>query len=182
MLVSGMSLTVSTSFLRLPPDGVGTPSMPASWPMATWIPTPVRKPMRTVRDKKSAMNPSFTSRATMSSTPAISASRPASATYSDEPVAAMPTNAAAITAAVAESAPTTRWRDDPNIANTNRGSTIVYMPVTTGMPAIVAYPMTSGMASAARVTPASTSAGNRDRSSGNSPSSTDTRGRTMFAT
>ena len=27
----------------------GTPSMPASWPSATWIPTPVRKPTSTVR-------------------------------------------------------------------------------------------------------------------------------------
>ena len=70
--------------------------------------------------------------------PAISASRPASATYSDEPVAAMPARAAAMTAAVAESAPTTKWRDEPKNANTSIGSTIVYRPVTTGIPAIVA--------------------------------------------
>ena len=54
------------------------------------------------------MNPSLISRAMIIRAPAISASRPASATYSDEPVAAMPARAAAITAAVAESAPTTR--------------------------------------------------------------------------
>ncbi len=42
-----------------------------------------------------------------------------------------------MTAAVAESAPTTRWRDEPKTANTSTGSRIVYSPVITGMPAIV---------------------------------------------
>ena len=39
-------------------------------------------------------------------------------------------------AAVAESAPTTRWRDEPSMANATIGSRIVYRPVITGMPAI----------------------------------------------
>ena len=38
--------------------------------------------------------------------------------YSVDPVAAMPASAAAMTAAVAESAPTTRCRDEPRNANT----------------------------------------------------------------
>jgi len=41
-------------------------------------------------------------------------------------------------AAVAESAPTTRCRDDPSRAKTASGSRIVYRPVTTGIPAILA--------------------------------------------
>jgi hypothetical protein len=71
--------------------------------------------------------------------------------------------------AVAESAATTRWRDDPRTAYTAIGSSIVYRPVTTGIPAIFAYPRTSGMPKAANVRPAKTSAGIWDRSMGNSP-------------
>ena len=54
-------------------------------------------------------------------------------------------------------------------ANTAIGSSIVYRPVTTGIPAIFAYPRTSGMPRAASVMPASTSAGTWDRSIGSSP-------------
>ncbi len=39
-------------------------------------------------------------------------------------------------AAVAESAPTTRWREEPSRANTAIGMRIVYSPVMTGIPAI----------------------------------------------
>ena len=53
------------------------------------------------------------------------ATRPARATYSFDPEAARPARPAARTAAVAESAPTTRWRDEPNTANTNIGNKIV---------------------------------------------------------
>ena len=106
--------------------------------MATWMPTPVRNPTSTVRERKLAMNPSLIIRAKINRPPAMIASMPASAMYSVEPVAAIPANAAAMTAAVAESAPTTRCRDEPKNANTMQGSTRVYKPVTTGMPAIVA--------------------------------------------
>ena len=78
-------------------------------------------------------------------------------------------------AAVAESAPTTRWRDDPRHANTAIGIKIVYRPVTTGMPAIFVYPMTSGIPSAARVMPATIAGFSSDRSIGNTPSSTGSR-------
>jgi hypothetical protein len=40
-------------------------------------------------------------------------------------------------AAVAESAPTTRCRDDPNSAKAAIGIRIVYRPVITGIPAIL---------------------------------------------
>jgi hypothetical protein len=43
---------------------------------------------------------------------------------------------AAVIAAVAESAPTTRCREEPTTAKTASGSRIVYSPVTTGIPAI----------------------------------------------
>ena len=45
----------------------------------------------------------------------------------------MPAN---MIAAVAESPPTTRWRDEPNAANARTGSSIVYRPLITGVPAI----------------------------------------------
>jgi hypothetical protein len=69
-------------------------------------------------------------------------------------------------AAVAESAATTRWRDEPRTANTAIGRSIVYRPVTSGIPAIFAYLRTSGMPRAASVMPASTSVDTRDRSMG----------------
>ena len=39
-------------------------------------------------------------------------------------------------AAVAESAATTKWREEPNSANATRGRNTVNSPVTTGMPAM----------------------------------------------
>ena len=72
-------------------------------------------------------------------------------------------------AAVAESAPTTRWRDEPRMAKTAIGNSSVYRPVTTGIPAIFAYPRDTGMLTAARVTPATTSAVTLDRRTGSSP-------------
>ena len=39
-------------------------------------------------------------------------------------------------AAVAESAATTKWRDEPNTANATKGSNTVYRPATTGAPAM----------------------------------------------
>ena len=70
---------------------------------------------------------------------------------------------------MAESAPTTRCRDEPRTANTAIGIRIVYSPVTTGMPAIFVYPMTSGIPSAASVTPATMSSGIFGRSTGSTP-------------
>ena len=57
--------------------------------------------------------------------PVMIASNPASATYCGEPAAARPTSPAAMMAAVAESAPTTRWRDDPKSAYSAIGIRIV---------------------------------------------------------
>jgi hypothetical protein len=62
-------------------------------------------------------------------------------------------------AAVAESAPTIKCREEPRTAKAAIGSSSVYRPVTTGIPAIFAYPRTSGMPRAARVTPTSRSPG-----------------------
>ena len=68
-----------------------------------------------------------------------------------------PARPAARIAAVAESAPTTSSRDDPSSAKISVGKMIVYRPVMTGVCAIEVYPITSGTATAASVTPASTS-------------------------
>ena len=65
------------------------------------------------------------------------ASIPARATYCGDAIGAIPASPAAMIAAVAESAPTTRWRDEPSSAKTAIGMRIVYRPVITGMPAIV---------------------------------------------
>ena len=59
----GMSLTLSTNFSMVPPDWPGTPNMAPNWPIATWMPTPVRNPMRTLRERKFAMKPSLRRRA-----------------------------------------------------------------------------------------------------------------------
>ena len=111
--------------------------MPEISPSATWIPTPVRKPISTVRERKSAMNPRPISLAKMRKPAAMKASTAASATYSSEPVAASPNSPAARIAAVAESAPTTRCREEPNSANRAIGIRIVYRPVITGVPEIL---------------------------------------------
>src|SRR6516164_5086337 len=63
---------------------------------------------------------------------------PASRTYRSEPAAARPVSAAARMTAVAESAATTRWRDEPRTAYNAIGRSIVYKPVTRGIPAILA--------------------------------------------
>ena len=135
-LLAPRSPRVATNFSIVPPDCLGMPNMSPTCPIATWMPTPVRKPTSTLRDRKLAMKPSFSSRARMRKPPVISASIPASETYSGEAVAAIPARPAAMIAAVAESAPTTRCRDDPSSANTAIGMRIVYSPVMTGIPAI----------------------------------------------
>ena len=104
-----------------PLPSFGTPNMPGTWPRATWIPTPVRNPIRTARERKFAMNPSLRRRERIRKIPARSATMPASAIYCGDSGTAMVTSTAAMIAAVAESAPTTRWRDDPKMANTAMG-------------------------------------------------------------
>ena len=96
--------------------------------------------MSTLRDRKSAMKPSPKMRAMMRQAGAHRAARPASATYSGDPApaAAMPARPVARTAAVAESAPTTRWRDEPKRAKASIGRRRVYSPVMTGIPAMFA--------------------------------------------
>ncbi len=101
------------------------PSIPGSWVSATWMPTPVRKPMRAVRDRKSARKPRRNSRATSRYPAAIRATMPARATYSLLAGLAIVTRAANMMAAVAESAPTTRWRDEPRRAKTIAGTASV---------------------------------------------------------
>ena len=86
--VSGISFSVSKNFTAVPltlssdTSGDATPSMPANCPSATWIPTPVRKPMSTVREMKSARKPSRATRARIRSPPVISAARLAYASHS----------------------------------------------------------------------------------------------------
>ena len=165
----GSARAVFSSLGRVCLPAAVTPSMSGSWPAATWMPTPVRNPTSTVRERKFARKPSRASRATSSITPASRAASPASRTYRSDPATAMPVSAAASMAAVAESAATTRWRDEPRTANTAIGRSIVYKPVTSGIPAIFAYPSTSGTPRAASVRPASISMGTRDRSMGSTP-------------
>ena len=99
--------------------------MPGTWPNATCIPTPVRNPIRTARERKSAIKPSFKIRERIKNPAARSATIPASAIYWGESGTAMVTRVVARIAAVAESAPTTRWREDPNRANTVIGIRMV---------------------------------------------------------
>lgn len=64
--------------------------------------------------------------ATIKKPAVINASTPANATYCSGPVAAIPTRALARMAAVAESAPTTRCREERNTANNAVGMSMVY--------------------------------------------------------
>ena len=126
-----------TASLRTPPPlrafeetfGGGMPSMPPTCPNATWIPTPVRKPTSTVRDRKFARNPSRVIRASRTRPAASSALRLARATHCgvsgwrpETPSPAMP---AYMIAAVAESPPTTRCLDEPKSAKAASGMSIV---------------------------------------------------------
>ena len=169
-LASERCSSASKNLRSVPPDDGVMPSIVGNCPSATWTPTPVRKPINTLLDRKSARNPKRIRRARINTPPVMSASMPASSTYCGDATGASPARPAARIAAVAESAPTTRCRDELNSANTAIGNTMVYKPVTTGMPAILAYPITSGMPSAANVTPAATSNGTRLRSIGTMPS------------
>ena len=108
--------------------------MPGSSPIATCRPTPVRNPTSTVRERKSARKPRRASRAASSRPAVSSASTPASATHCGEDGLARASSDAAMMAAVAESAPTTSMREDPNRANSIAGTSSVYRPVTTGVP------------------------------------------------
>ena len=82
------------------------------------------------------MKPSLRTRASKTKPAAMMASTEASATYWLEPVVANPTNPAARMAAVAESAPTTKCREEPKMANRVVGIRMVYSPVITGVPEI----------------------------------------------
>jgi len=95
------------------------------------------KPVSTVRERKSARKPSRRTRAANIKTAAIRASRLHRASHSFDPRTAMPARPAATTAAVAESAPTARCRDDPKMANRLIGMRMVYSPVMTGVPMIL---------------------------------------------
>ncbi len=147
------------------PVPFGMPSMSGSCPVRTEMPTPVRKPIRTEALRKSPRKPSrsssLSSRARISIPPHTRATRLVHATHSAEfgesPEMPRPASPAARIAAVAESAPTTSSRDEPSSANISVGKMIVYRPVITGVCAIEVYPITSGTATAASVTPASTS-------------------------
>ena len=136
-LASGMSLIALKACTMGPLPLFVTPSMPASCSHATWMPTPVRKPIRTDLERKSARNPSLSTRARIRKPAARIAVQLASWTHSDVFGVASPVRPANMIAAVAESAPTTRCREEPSSANTAIGSRIVYRPVMTGMPAIL---------------------------------------------
>ncbi len=119
-----------------PEPVLGNPKMLGTWPTATWMPTPVRNPMSTLADRKLAMKPSRSSRARMSRPAANRAMVEASATHWADAGAARPAMPAAMMAAVAESAPTTRCLDDPKMPNRRSGHRMVYRPVMTGISAI----------------------------------------------
>ena len=76
----GSSDSTCTSRSGASPLPGSTPSRSPSWPIATVIPTPVRNPTSTVRERKFARNPTPTTRASTSSTATTSATVPANAT------------------------------------------------------------------------------------------------------
>ena len=74
------SLNVLTTCSIGPLPLLGMPNSPENWPQATWMPTPVRKPISTVRERKSARNPRRRMRARSRNAPTMSAVMPARAT------------------------------------------------------------------------------------------------------
>ena len=126
LFIRGISwVNTWTTCMIGPVPSFGTPNMAGTWPSATWIPTPVRNPIRTARERKSAIKPSFRIRERIKKAAARRATMPASAIYWGESGTAMVTSVVARIAAVAESAPTTRWREDPKRANTAIGIRMV---------------------------------------------------------
>ena len=89
------------------------------------MPTPVRNPTSTVRERKSARNPSFRIRARSRNPAVSSAAMPTSAMYFSLEAGAMVDSELEKMAAVAESAATTRWREEPKAANATSGSSTV---------------------------------------------------------
>jgi hypothetical protein len=106
-------------------EATGIPNISPSTAMPTWHPTPVRNPTSTVCDRKSARKPSLNKRAN-SRPPAVnSATSPANSTYFWLARGAMCSKPPARIAAVAESAATTRYREEPNAANATSGKSRV---------------------------------------------------------
>jgi hypothetical protein len=99
--------------------------MSPSMAMPTWNPTPERNPTSTVRERKSARNPSLKTRASNNRPAVSSATMPTSAMYLALAGGAMRDNPLAKIAAVAESAATTRWREEPKVANATSGRSTV---------------------------------------------------------
>ena len=129
MLVSPAAIarSVLANFSSVVPLPASTPNMPATWPIATWMPTPVRKPMRTLRDRKLAMKPSLQEPASEEQDAAHQRGEAGQGDVLGRARRRRPSPArpAARIAAVAESAPTTRWRDEPKMANRRTGSSSV---------------------------------------------------------
>jgi hypothetical protein len=74
----GIWLSVSKNTRIGPPSlPPGTPNMPATCPIATWTPTPVRNPISTLLDRKSARKPSRMTRASSRKAPVAIATMPA---------------------------------------------------------------------------------------------------------
>jgi hypothetical protein len=78
-----------------------------------------------VRERKSARKPSLKIHAKNKSPAVRSATMPTSAMYFSLPGTAMRESEPKKIAAVAESAATTKWREEPNIENATSGSSTV---------------------------------------------------------
>ena len=72
----GSARAMSRSLAGVLVSATVTPSMSGSCLAAPWMPTPVRNPTRTVRDRKFARNPTRASRASSSSPPASRVASP----------------------------------------------------------------------------------------------------------
>ena len=121
-LASGSSRMMPTSFSSVLPSGLGTPNSLFSCPTATNMARPTTKPSITGLLKNWVMKPKRAIPATRNTSPVTSTKAAAYAWYeSGSPVlAAVATSVAATddasSAAVADVAPTWRWRDVPSNA------------------------------------------------------------------
>ena len=153
-LVDGRAPISAPAWSMNDPCAGSRPSSAGACERTMWPAMPVRKPVVTGIDRRSATQPSRNSPAATRTRPTINASVAASDAYCGEPAAARSARPPAKIGAIVESAPTDITRLDPNTAKPSAPAMIARKPICGANPARRAVAICSGMAIAASVRPA----------------------------
>ncbi len=140
------------------PGLASTPSTDGACETRIWPAMPMRKPVITGMDKRSAMKPNLSAPPQMRMSPTMRLSAAAAAAYWAGPAAASTASAPAKMGAIVESAPTESRRLAPKRAKPIAPARRAKKPIRGGSPARRAVAICSGMAMAASVRPATASA------------------------